>query len=140
MITYEKIPDSAFSRLPLIKQIINEEKQIVFAYLFGGLSDGPPKPLSDIDIAVYLSNCSNISDYKLHLFNRLSETLNTAEIDLIILNTASTSLEGRILMKKIIIADKEPQLRYRYESLALRKFFDFQIKERQILHRRYGIG
>ncbi len=140
MIKFERIHESSFRRLSLIKQMLIDEEPVIFAYLFGGLSEGIAKPLSDIDIAVYLSNCNNLIDYKIYLFSRLSETLNTSEIDLVILNNASTSLEGRILMKRIIIVDKEPHLRHRHESLALRKFFDFQIKERQILHRRYGIG
>jgi hypothetical protein len=35
---------------------------------------------------------------------------------------------------------KIPILRHEYESLTLRKFFGFAIKERDILQRRYGIG
>jgi predicted nucleotidyltransferase len=35
------------------------QPDILFAYLFGGLALGEPKPLSDVDIAVYLPSNSH---------------------------------------------------------------------------------
>ena len=31
-----------------------QDENVIFAYLFGSLAGGAPKPLSDVDIAVYL--------------------------------------------------------------------------------------
>lgn len=140
MIIYEKISDETYARLSLIQRVLNEEDCVIFGYLFGSLAAGHKSSLSDIDIAVYLSCCKDIISMKLNLFQKISDALNTSEIDLVVLNTALSSLEGRILMRKIILVDKDPFTRHRYESLALRKFFDFQIKEREILYRRYSIG
>jgi predicted nucleotidyltransferase len=36
--------------------------------------------------------------------------------------------------------DKEPFSRHAFESLHLREFFDFRIKENSLLLRRYGLG
>ena len=36
--------------------------------------------------------------------------------------------------------DKDPFLRHQYESRILREFFDFTVREKEILQRRYGIG
>ena len=36
--------------------------------------------------------------------------------------------------------DKDMFLRHRFESLTLRKYFDFSIKERSIFKRRYALG
>jgi hypothetical protein len=36
--------------------------------------------------------------------------------------------------------DKEPFVRHLFESRILREFFDFSMKERDILKRRYGIA
>jgi len=45
-----------------------------------------------------------------------------------------------ILENKKIIVDKAPFFRNNYESLILRKYFDFAIKEMDILKRRYLYG
>jgi hypothetical protein len=140
MIKYDKLPADILSRLPEMQRFLLSEEPVTFAYLFGGLAKGRLNPLTDIDIAVYVNRTNNLAEYKLHLFDRLTEILRTGELDLVILNTAPISLAGRILQKKKILVDKEPFRRHLYESATLRKFFDFQIKERDFFKRRYGIG
>jgi len=61
-------------------------------------------------------------------------------MDLIILNTSPISLTGRILQSREVLVDKEPFSRHVFESLNLREFFDFKIKEDSLLSRRYGLG
>jgi hypothetical protein len=78
-------------------------------------------------------------DY-LDTFGKISEILGTGEIDLVILNKAPLSLAGRVLQGRKVLVDKAPFVRHRFESLTLRMFFDFSLKERTILKRRYGIG
>lgn len=94
--------------------------------------------MSDVDLAVYVKNPKKL-DY-LKLLGEVSRILGTEEIDLVLLNNAPLSLAGRILQNRKILVDKHPFFRQKYESLILRKYFDFAIKEREILERRYGIG
>jgi predicted nucleotidyltransferase len=115
-----------------------EDPNILFAYLFGGLVRGQRKPLSDVDLGVYVKNVKRLNF--LSLFSKISQILCTDEIDLVVLNTAPISLAGRILQKRKILIDKDPFLRHQFESRILREFFDFTIREKEILHRRYGIG
>jgi predicted nucleotidyltransferase len=140
MIKFEKLPSEIQSRLSEISKILSEDNLVIFAYLFGGLAKGEVKPLSDIDIAVYLKDTKHLAEYKLRLFEKLTEGLGTSELDLIILNIAPISLIGRILQTRQVMVDKEPFLRHSFESLKLREFFDFKIKEDSILFRRYGLG
>ena len=140
MIKFEKLPADILSRIPDVKKVLAEDSNVIFAYIFGGLTEGEPKPLSDIDISVYLKSTDKLAEYKLDLFDKLADTLNTSEIDLIILNTTPITITGRILQKKVILVDKNPPLRHTYESLMLREFFDFRVKEEALLSRRYGIG
>ena len=140
MIKFEKLPADILSRIPDVKKVLAEDSNVIFAYIFGGLAEGEPKPLSDIDISVYLKSTDKLAEYKLNLFDKLADTLNTSEIDLIILNTTPITITGRILQKKVILVDKNPPLRHTYESLMLREFFDFRVKEEALLSRRYGIG
>jgi len=140
MIKFERLPADILSRIPHMKRVLLEDKNIVFAYLFGGLARGELKPLSDVDIAVYVKDIGNLPEYKLKLFDALTEILRTNEMDLVILNTAPVILSGKILQNKQTLVDKNPPLRHAYESLTLRKYFDFTEKEKALFSRRYGIG
>ena len=137
MIKFEKLPPDILARIPDAIKVLSEDNHVIFAYLFGGLVKGKVTPLSDIDIAVYLKDMDNIAEQKLLLFDELTDALGTNELDLVILNTAPISLAGRVLQKKEILIDKIPSQRHLYESLTLRKFFDFKIKEEMFFSRRY---
>jgi predicted nucleotidyltransferase len=138
MIRFKPLPENIHQRIASLPDLFGITPNIIFAYLFGGLLKERPNPLSDIDLAVYGRNPKKL-DY-LELFSRIAKILGTDEIDLVILNKAPLALAGRILQNRKVLIDKNPFLRHKYESLILREFFDFQIKERDILKRRYGIG
>ncbi|MBM4352052.1 MAG: nucleotidyltransferase domain-containing protein [Deltaproteobacteria bacterium] len=138
MIRFKKVPEDIFQRIDLLTDLLTENSNTIFAYLFGSLVKNKKKPLSDVDLGVYVKNIKKL-DY-LSFYEKISNILRTDEIDLVVLNTAPISLTGRILQKRKILIDKNPFLRHRYESRILREFFDFSIKEREILQRRYGIG
>jgi hypothetical protein len=138
MIRYESLPKNIREKFNDLTRLLTKDTNIIFAYIFGGLSRGQANPLSDIDLAVYLKN-RRAKDY-LKLYGNIAKTLGTDEIDLVVLNDAPLSLEGRILQTKKNLVDKAPLLRHKYESMTLRKFFDFKVKEREILRGRYGIG
>ncbi len=140
MIKFKKIPDDTLQRLPKAAQALEQDPRVLFAYLFGGITAGKVKPLSDIDLAVYLVGMERPAEVKLDLFEKLSDLFGTAEIDLVILNTAPVSLAGRVLGKKRVLVDKDPYQRHRYESLTLREFFDFSKKEEAFFALRYGVG
>lgn len=139
MIKHEKLPDDILQNIEAAKNVLLEDKNVLFAYLFGGLVKGKT-PLSDVDIAVYLRDAEDLAEYKLNLYHELTETLKTGELDLVVLNTAPLSLTGRILKSRRVLVDKEPFERHKYESLTLRKFYDFSIRESALLKRRYSVG
>lgn len=140
MIKLNKIPDNIHELLPKVKDYVNDHPKVIFAYLFGGLARLKPSPLSDVDIAIYLSGDTDVVQEKMEILGRLIELLETDEIDLTILNTASLPLIARIIENKVILVDKNPFLRHDFESFILRKYFDFSIKEMDILKRRYLLG
>ncbi len=134
------LPENIEELIPEAQGILERHPNIIFAYLFGGLAKGRISPVSDIDIAVYLANVDDILETKLEILSLLSDTLNTDEIDLVILNTVPLPLRARIIQNKKVLVDKDPTLRYSFESLVLREYFDFSIKERAIFSRRYNLG
>ncbi|MGQ9570870.1 MAG: type VII toxin-antitoxin system MntA family adenylyltransferase antitoxin [Thermodesulfovibrionales bacterium] len=138
MIRYKIIPEDIYQKIDSLAGFFLKDSNIIFAYLFGGLLKDRQNPLRDIDVAVYVKYIKKL-EY-LELFGNIANVLGTDEIDLVILNNAPLSLTGRVLQNREVVVDKDPFLRHRYESTVLRKFFDFKIKERDILKRRYGIG
>ena len=138
MIRFRKIPEDIHKKIDSLIDLFQSDSNIVFSYLFGGLLKKRLSPLSDVDLSVYLRNPKKL-DY-LQLLSSISRVLGTDEIDLVILNQAPLSLSGRILQNRRVLSDRDPFLRNKYESLILRKFFDFNLKERNILKGRYGIG
>jgi hypothetical protein len=140
MIKFEKLPRDIQSRIPEAVTVLQRDDNVVFAYLFGGVASARPAPLSDLDIAVSVRNTDNLDAYRLALFDRLTNALGTSELDLVILNTAPLSLAGRILQNRRILVDREPFRRHKYESLTLREFFDFRVKEEAFFARRFSHG
>ena len=138
MIRFKRIPEDIRKQLDLLADLFMDDPNIIFAYLFGGMARGKRRPLSDVNLGIYVRNVKRL-DF-LSLFSEISRILGTDEIDLVVLNSAPISLAGRILRKRKILIDKEPFLRHQYESRILREFFDFAVKEKEILRRRYGIG
>ena len=122
------------------KKILEDHPKVIFGYLFGGLAKGYISSLSDVDIAVYLTENDVGLEIKMDLLRQLGEVLKTDEVDLVILNTASLPLKARIIKNKKVLVDKDPPLRYSFESLILREYFDFSVKEKEILYRRHKIG
>jgi predicted nucleotidyltransferase len=140
MIKYSKLPENIEDMLPKTETYLRSRPDILFAYLFGGLARGKPLPLSDVDIAVYLRETVDLFEKKLEILGKLTDLLETDEIDLVMLNEAPLTLRMKVLENKRIIVDNDPFLRHEYESLTMREYFDFSTKEMAILERRFLYG
>jgi predicted nucleotidyltransferase len=140
MIKDKPLPKYIDSLLPKAFAYLQERPDILFAYLFGGLARGKRLPLSDVDIAIYFSKGANPAAMKMDILGELTTMLQTDEIDLVVLNTASLPLKMRIVQKKKTIVARDPFARHRYESLTMRSYFDFAKKEMDILERRFFKG
>jgi predicted nucleotidyltransferase len=135
-----RLPEGIEERLRTLGQALGRCRGVVFAYLFGGAAVGRLTPLSDVDVAVYLDDGVDLVEGKLDALGVASRHLGTDEVDLVVLNAAPTALTGRILQSRRVILDRDPFRRHRFESLALREFFDFRILEHRLLARKYRRG
>jgi predicted nucleotidyltransferase len=140
LIKHSKLPDNIQDLLPHAQTYLRARKDVRFAYLFGSLAKRKPSYLSDVDIAVYLSEDADFLEKKMEILGKLIELLETDEIDLVILNSAPLTLRMSILETKQVIVDNAPFLRHTYESLTMREYFDFSIRESAILKRRFLHG
>ncbi len=140
MIKFNKLPDNVLELLPGALEYLESHPKVLFSYIFGSLAKGRPLPLSDVDIAVYLAETFDVTDDKLEILGKLIGILQTDEIDLVVLNTVGLPLIMNVLRNKKIVVDKDPFARHIFESLMMRKYFDFSIKESAQLRRRYLHG
>lgn len=140
MIHKTPLPKDIRQRLSSLGQALDRYPSILFAYLFGGATASRLRPLSDVDVAVYFDDSVDPVEETLEAVGLVTAHLRTDEVDLVVLNTAPTALTGRILQTRRVISDRDPFRRHRFESLALRKFFDFRLFEHRLLARRYGCG
>jgi predicted nucleotidyltransferase len=111
--------------LEALRKIFKSEEKISVAYLFGSHAKKLNTLVSDIDIAVLLSEApKNLFEYYLYLVNKLSRIVGD-DLDLIILNTASPMLKHQIIKYGKIIYTRNEKERIMFESRAESEYLDF---------------
>jgi predicted nucleotidyltransferase len=133
-----RLPPDLETRLVTLGDTLAAHPSVVFAYLFGSAARGELRPLSDVDVAIFVTETAEPGQAKLDLVDAVARHLRTDAVDVVILNVAPTALVGRILRGRRVIADRDPFRRHRFESAELRKFFDFTIREERLLSRLIG--
>ena len=97
-------------------------------------------PRSDIDVAIHVAPRADGQAVRLTVARAAARQLATDAVDVVLLNTAPLSLSGRVLGSRRVILEREPYARHLYESLTLRNFHDFRIREHRILAERRPRG
>ncbi len=107
-----------------IKEILEEEPNIFFAFIFGSFVEG--KKYNDIDIAVYIGErVTDPSSLEMALGEKLEGVLHLP-CDVRVINQAPLGFLYNILKKRVLIIDRESTLRSDFESRILREYFDFR--------------
>jgi predicted nucleotidyltransferase len=106
---------------------------VLFAYLFGSAAQGNMSPLSDVDLAVFLSrqNEESYFDIKCSLYADFCRVLKRNDIDVVVLNTTTNIvLLDEIIRGGIVLVDRDIDLREEFEQKILHQAIDF--KEQRI--------
>lgn len=140
ILSHTKLPDDIMDRIQDAADYLERRGDVLFAYLFGGLAKGGPRPLSDIDIAIYLAQNVDVSQAKADVLMALIDILHTDEIDLVVLNHSSLPLCMNVIRHNRVLVDKNPFRRHAFQSLVMRKYFDHHQLESGILRRRFYHG
>jgi hypothetical protein len=127
MIRSNQITHNVRNLFPKLKEYFAQRPEIEFGYVFGSYGIGKEKPLSDVDIAVFLRD--DIShdryfDFRLALIGDLAHILHTDEVDLVILNQASLLLAYQAVSSRTVLYERDPRVRIRFETRVLDKYFD----------------
>ncbi len=112
--------------LHIIRILLSEEEKVVFGYIYGSFTEGG-SVVSDIDIALYTKDITDIFSFQADMKIRLSELLQTKgydispdEIDIRVINNAPYDFVIEILDKGILVIDNNPALRTDYiERISL---------------------
>lgn len=123
-----------------LERILTADPDVILAYLFGSMARNDSSRTSDIDVAVVVKEDCALTGKKLQLLLDVSRGLDLDDVDLVMLNKAPLTLKARAVRDGIVLVEKEPFFRHAFESLVMRKYFDFSIKEKNILEERFGIG
>ena len=116
----------------VVEQVLREffagqTGEIIAAYLFGSVARGTSDARSDVDVAVLYAVAppATLEGLPLDLASRI-EHLVKRPVQVIILNTAPADLVHRVLRDGILLLDRDPSARIRFEVRARNEFFDLQ--------------
>lgn len=110
-----------------IKEFLNNETSIIFAYLYGSRVKGATNHRSDWDIGIYFTqrNLDNDPWHDFKISSKLAQILKS-EVQVVVLNKALNPLLGfEIVGKGKVLVDKNKDLRLDYENRILRNYYDW---------------
>ncbi len=104
-----------------------QASEIIVAYLFGSVARGAARARSDVDVAVLYAAPppATLEGLPLGLEARI-EKLVGRPAQVIVLNTAPAGLVHRVLRDGVLLLDRDPSARIRFEVRARNEFFDLQ--------------
>jgi len=105
----------------------SRRSDVVAVYLFGSVARGQAGPASDVDVAVLLAADPrpDLDGLLLGEEAELERTLGVP-VQLVVLNTAPCDLVHRVLRDGVLLLDRDPSARVRFEVRARNEFFDLQ--------------
>jgi len=131
--TYSGIPNmnNAKNRaeiFDILKKVMEKDKEVLFAYLYGSYAQDTAHFESDIDVAVYLKS-SDIKEYikkEEELTIELVTKIHRDRIDLRILNVLPLLLQYNILKDGILIFVRDDRERVDFETKVMNRFFELK--------------
>lgn len=124
--------DEASRLRELLREALEGEKGVLFAYLFGSFADGSYGPRSDADLAVMFEGEAPSLSERLAFHHRLAKRMKR-ELDLVVLNDArSFALRREIATKGLPILDRDSRRREEFELYAVHDWIDFQERRKRL--------
>jgi uncharacterized protein YutE (UPF0331/DUF86 family)/predicted nucleotidyltransferase len=110
-----------------LRTVLAGRGNVVAAYLFGSVARDTATPTSDVDVAVLFvaDPPSTIDGLHLRLEGELERVLGVPA-QLVVLNRAPCDLIHRVLRDGVLLVDRDPRARIRFEVDARNRYFDLQ--------------
>jgi predicted nucleotidyltransferase len=122
-----------------IRKILEKEKNVVFAYLFGS-SLQRPEYSNDIDIAIFVKNKPK-PGYELEVGLKIEKAVKKL-VDVIILNDKPLLIISEVLRNGKLIFSRDEKCRVKFETASLSNILSFNELMKEFEKRRferYGI-
>lgn len=134
MIKEKRLSPDILGKISPLVDTLQKCADVIALFFFGSLATGKLRPLSDLDMAIFLNNHMSrdkIFKRELELIGIISEKLGTDEFDLIILNTAPWRFAHQIFKsgKKIFVQDQKKLADFHEE--VVKKYIDFKYYQKQ---------
>ena len=107
-----------------LKEYMSKDDNVLFAFLFGSYAAGKQKKRSDIDVAVYFNNAPCGLDL-FSLINTLSDMC-AADIDLIVLNTASPFLRHQVMKYGVALTIKDQHIYRQFRECVISGYDEYK--------------
>lgn len=114
-----------------LKPVVEEIPVVTAVYVFGSRATGRAKDASDVDLAVLL-NPDPGEDFDLLKLMVDAERALGKPVDVVILNRVSEHLRYLVRRDGILVFDRDPDVRKRFERIGRKAYEDFLH-----MHRRY---
>lgn len=108
-------------------RLSREAADIVAAYLFGSQARGTEGPRSDVDLALLMrgSPPRTLLGQPFAIADDLT-ALTNRPVQIIVLNDAPPDLVHRVLRDGVLLLDRDPSARIRFEVAARNAYFDLK--------------
>ncbi len=131
---------------PKLREALFQEKDIVFAYLFGSYGKGKPHRQSDVDVAVYLKAGVDFFERRFELINLISSITKHNEVDVVILNTAKPFMVQSVLRTGILLFSKDETQRLPFIVKNVKQYLDlnyllkkhWEAQKKRIKEKKFG--
>ncbi len=117
----------------ILKEVLEKDENVIFAYLFGSQVSGLATEKSDIDVAVYFKlppEGVEKLDYAVKL-----EDVVKKEIDLVVLNEASPFLRFHILRTGVPLVVKDLEVLAKFKEKAMKDYDEYSYLSEAFLDR-----
>lgn len=128
-----------------IRKVLEKERNILAAYLYGSVAKGKARPKSDVDIAVLLKNTSVLKDpyFESQLALKIEKNLKTKRpVEIRVLNGASLRFTNQVIKYGRLICTKNMEFTKKFETAMLDRYLDFRpflLEYDKIREQRLGI-
>jgi hypothetical protein len=116
--------------MEVLRRVLDRHRDtVLFAYLFGSLAEGRGGPLSDVDVAAFLTReaASDCWDAELSLQADFCRALRRNDVDVLILNEArNLVLLDEIIRRGVVLLDQDREAREEFELNLLHLAIDFK--------------
>ncbi len=121
------LPGTKLARREILQRLKNlfPQTPVALAYLFGSYAHAQADSLSDVDLAVYIdAHGEALYRNYMEIMLAVQAALETERLDLLLLNSASPSMQFEVIRTGELIYARTEQVQYAFEMNVIRKYQD----------------